>query len=227
MKGNNVRKINLWIGAIALSIIVIPFFIFTNNAYGTESGATPEPSVVAGASAEPTTAPTPDPTPLQTDPSVDPSAEPSAEPTADPTANQSVDPTPEPTTSSEPTPSAEPSQDVADGGGSSGGMSGGEEIPSQPDSTPKPWYVDPSRASSTPTGGLGNYAIISGGKTINVIVLNPSDTNTGGGSSWVDWFNSENGRNVYGEGAVLVEVGSGDWTQPGHDTVLGEEPAAP
>jgi len=114
------------------------------------------------------------------------------------------------------------------GGSPSGAVDGHPTPDPTPDPTPRPWYVDPSRASSRPNGTLGNYAIISEGKTINVVVLDPSDAGdgrgNGGGASWVDWFNSENGRNVYGEGAVLVRVGEGDWTQPGHETVLGDPP---
>ena len=223
-------KINTWriFGVIGLVFMFVTIVTFAAGAArGTEpqeelTTEEPAPTQPVEPSPEPSIEPTPEPTVGPT-----PTPEPTIEPTQAPIADQTPEPSVVP---ANPTP--EPSQDSGsessgqtDGGETfGGGSSGGDQSSPELDSTPRPWYVDPSRASSRPDGTLGNYAIISEGKTINVIVLDPSDAGCCGGGSWVDWFNSENGRNVYGDGAVLVKVGEEDWTQPGHETVLGDPP---
>lgn len=230
MKGLNMKYKSALLTTLAIVAITLPFLGDAASAYGTDQGIVPETSSPA-----PTESPAPSEAPTESStPSPETTTYPdttSPDTTPDPNQTPSSDPTPEPSVvPADPTP--EPSQDNGGevsgetGGGETfgGGSSGGNQASPEPDPTPKPWYVDPGRASSRPEGTLGNYAIISEGKTINVIVLDPSDAGCCGGGSWVDWFNSENGRNVYGEGAVLVKVGEGDWTQPGHETVIGDPP---
>ena len=225
MKGLSMKYKNALLAMLAIAAVAFPFLGDAASAYGTDQGIVQETAPPAPmGSAVPSEAPTESPIP-----SADTTTYP--ETTPEPTQAPIADQTPEPSVvPANPTP--EPSQDSGsessgqtDGGETfGGGSSGGDQSSPEPDSTPRPWYVDPSRASSRPDGTLGNYAIISEGKTINVIVLDPSDAGCCGGGSWVDWFNSENGRNVYGDGAVLVKVGEEDWTQPGHETVLGDPP---
>ena len=86
---------------------------------------------------------------------------------------------------------------------------------------PKPWVVDPGVVTNRPVGDHRIWAIIGGGKTINVIVLEP---NTAGGQSWIEWFNSPDGRAALGSDAMLAPRQDGDFTEPGHDTIIGTSP---
>jgi hypothetical protein len=92
----------------------------------------------------------------------------------------------------------------------------------QPKPTPKPWYVDPGRVTTMPVGDHRYWAIISGGQTVNVIVLEPD---TAGGQSWIAWFNSPEGRAILGDNAVLAPRQDGDHTEPGYTTVIGTDPS--
>ena len=143
--------------------------------------------------------------------------DPEAPPPVDPSDEEGGNATPAPT-------DAAPAPSASNNGGAAPAPSE-STIPSEPISvpTPRPWYVDPSRASTRPIGTLGAYAIIGGGKTINTVVLDPSST---GGQSWIEWFNTDQGRNHLGADATLVQIDYGtDWTQPGHETIVGPTPA--